>query len=817
MPRTALKRRHNLPAHRLRLIGRERDLLVVRQALLGAEGRLLTLTGTGGCGKTRLVLELAPDVVSHFPNGVWLVELAAVADPTLVPQAIVSALGIRERAGEPLSATLIRVLSRGELLLVLDNCEHVIEVCARLVEELLDHCPRLRVLATSREPLRIAGEVTWRVPSLALPEPGAGPDDLLRSPAVQLFVERAQAAVPDFAASAHTAAIAGICSRLDGLPLAIELAAARVRTLGVAQILERLDDSVQLLVGGSRTAASRHQTLRATLDWSYGLLSDDERTVFGSLSVIAESCNLDAAEAICIEGDVGQSSVLDLLQGLVDKSMVVVYERNGEARYRLLEPVKQYAEARLIASGERDAVRRRHALYYVAFGEARESEATRGPRRFVAVRELGGEYPNIRAALSWSVETRETQLGLGLAGSLNFLWQIYGSASEGLAWVRQLLALEGADEPTEARARVLITAARMSELRGDFEAAQAFCQEASPLARLLAQPSLEWLVLQFSLLNAIGIGDAVSAERYAHAALACARAAADPLNEGMTVMGLARIACDQADYARAQPFAEEALRLARVGKDAWNEGWALAQVGHVALGQGALQKAKAALDAGLDLARQQAEPPSLTSFVLDALGELGTASGQPDEARDWLLRSLEVRYEGGERNGIADTLDRLAALAASCAQAERALQLAGAADAVYTELGAGRFPAEQQKLERWLLRLRATFGEQAADDLMSHGRALGLEDAIALARGGDQKDTRRTGGALLEVSASILTAREREVAARLTRGLTNRQIAEQLVITERTVAAHVEHILNKLGFASRHQVGAWATEHGLLN
>jgi ATP/maltotriose-dependent transcriptional regulator MalT len=353
----------------------------------------------------------------------------------------------------------------------------------------------------------------------------------------------------------------------------------------------------------------------------------------------------------------------------------------------------------------------------------------------------------------------------------------------------------------------------MSELCGDFEAAQTFCRKASPLARQLAQPTLEWLVLQFSLLNAIGLGDAVAAERCAYEALACARAAADPLNEGMTVMGLARIACDQAEYEKAKPFAEEALRLARVGKDAWNVGWALAQVGHVALGQGALQQAKAALDAGLNLARQQEEPPSLTSFILDALGELGTASGQPDEARRWLVRSLEVRYEGGERNGMADTLDRMAALAASCAQPARALQLAGAADALYDELGARRFPAEQQKLERWLRPLRAAFGEQAADEMMANGRALGLENAIAQARAGDSVPRVSSSGQ----TASVLTARERQVAELLTHGLSNRQIAEQLVITERTVASHVEHILEKLGFASRHQVRVWMVEHEVLD
>jgi non-specific serine/threonine protein kinase len=529
------KRHDNLPAHRVRLVGRERDLLVARGALLGTEGRLLTLTGTGGCGKTRLALELAAGVVSHFRDGVWLVELAALADQTLVPQAIVSALGVRERAGEPLNATLARVLADRECLLVLDNCEHVIGVCARLAGELLDHCPRLRVLAASREALRIAGEQTWRVPSLALPDPSAGPDSLLQSAAVQLFVERAQGSLADFAAAPHAAAIAGICTRVDGLPLAIELAAARVRTLAVEQILERLEESIDVLAVGNRTAMSRHQTLRATLDWSHGLLSDKERAVFRRLAVVAESCSLNAAEAICAEGDLAVCEVLDLLHHLVDKSMVVMYEQSGQARYRLLQPVMQYAREQLIDRGEWTLRADDMSMHYVAFTEARESEATRGPRRFDAVRELNEKNQNIRAGLAWSIECGEVQLGLRLAGSLSFLWQIYGSVSEGLAWSRELLALDGAGEPTPARARVLITAARMAELSGDFAVAQAFCQQALPLARRLGDRSLEWLALQFSLLHAMGIGDAALGERYANEALACARAAADPLNQGMTL------------------------------------------------------------------------------------------------------------------------------------------------------------------------------------------------------------------------------------------------------------------------------------------
>jgi predicted ATPase len=411
MPRPSVTQHHNLPAHRLRLIGREQDLRVVRRALLGTEGRLLTLTGTGGCGKTRLALELAAGLLPTFPDGVWLVELAPLADAELVPQAVVSALGVREQPGEALLATLVRALATREVLLVLDNCEHVIEGCAQMVEHLLDHCPRLRMLATSREALRITGELTWRVPSLGVPDQLATTDNLLRTPAVQLFVERAQATVPNFDPAARAATVGAICRRLDGLPLAIELAAARVHALGVDQILDRLDDSIHLLVGGSRTAPSRQQTLHATLGWSYDLLGQGERAVFRRLAVFADNFSLDAAEAVCADTNVAASDVLDHLQHLIDKSLVMAEERDGQARYRLLEPARQYAEEQLLVCKERGAARRRHALHYLAFAEARARDTNiGGPRRITAAAELHREYPSIRAVLAWAVESGEAQV-----------------------------------------------------------------------------------------------------------------------------------------------------------------------------------------------------------------------------------------------------------------------------------------------------------------------------------------------------------------------------------------------------------------------
>jgi predicted ATPase/DNA-binding CsgD family transcriptional regulator len=811
MPGSLAKRRHNLPASRVRLIGREPDLVDTRQTLLASAGRVLTLTGTGGCGKTRLALQLAADLVSEFPDGVWLVELAAITDASLVPAAMLTALGVRERPGESLLATLQRTLSTRRTLIVLDNCEHVIDVCAEVVVSLVDSCHLLSVLATSREALRIPGEKTWRVPSLAVPHEDAGLEEIARTPAVQLFVERAQASVPGFTLETRGSTIGGICRRLDGLPLAIELAAARVQAMGVDQILERLGDSIHLLIGGSRTAPTRQQTLRAALDWSYGLLDDKERIVFRRLAVFAEGCDLDAAESVCSGGDVVESEVLDLLTRLIDKSLVVVGDQpEGNPRYRLLEPVRQFADERLLASGERNVVRQRHTWHYLSFAEARSYDTNiGGARRFAATRELAREYPNIRGALAWSVATGGTQLGLRLAGSLLFFWQIFGSASEGITWVETLLAMPGATAPTAARAWVLLAAAYLESMRSDdVDSSWRRCQEALQLAQRLNEPLLEWMALLFSGVNRFGAGALEAADDFVRRAAECAGA---PASASLGIRGL--IACEQAEFARAELYTQQSLSLAK--GDAWIEVAGYGTLGRAALGQGALDRARAALEAGLAIARREDEPPVHTVWVFQALGEVDIALGRLDDARAWLARALELQQRTGQRATNAATLDGFAALAAKRGQLERAVRLDGAAEATYESLGVRRTPAETQKVAQWLPAVRQRLGEEAADRAWAEGRALGLDAAIALALNEDQRQAPLPSAAPSAFAAGVLTAREQEVAVLLARGLTNREIGDELVISAHTAQRHVENILSKLGLGSRTQVAVWAVGQGL--
>jgi predicted ATPase/class 3 adenylate cyclase len=416
---------NNLPVQLTSFIGLEGEIDEVKQLL--ATTRLLTMTGAGGCGKTRLALQVAAVVLEDFAEGVWLVELATLSDPTLLFQAVASALNIREQPGRSLQATIIDYLSPKQLLLVLDNCEHLVAACARLAETLLRACPHLRILATSREALGIAGETIRPVPSLSVPDPRRQPtvETLRRSEATRLFIERAIAGLPTFSPTTRNAEpITQVCQRLDGIPLAIELAAARVKVLSVEQIASRLDDRFRLLTGGSRTGLPRHQTLRATMDWSYELLSEAERVLLRRLAVFAGGFTLETAEAVCTGMDAETSAVLDLLTHLVDKSLVIMEERGGTSRYRLLDTVRQYGRNKLLESGEDPRVRRRHRDWYLQLAEAAEPEL-HGPDQRLWLDRMEMEHDNLRTALDWSkVDEDGSEAGLRLAGALWWFWYV---------------------------------------------------------------------------------------------------------------------------------------------------------------------------------------------------------------------------------------------------------------------------------------------------------------------------------------------------------------------------------------------------------
>ncbi len=464
----------NLPRPLTSFVGRVHESAEVKRLL--PTTCLLTLTGSGGSGKTRLALQVAADVLGEYADGVWLVELAAVPGPALVPQTVASALGVREVPGRPLQATLLEYLGHRTLLVVLDNCEHLIEASAHLVQTLLEACPGLRILATSREPLGVPGEVAWRVPSLSLPDPRRLPsvDDLGACEAVRLFVERAAAVHPAFRLTPQNApAVATVVRRLDGIPLAVELAAARVPALTVAQIAERLDDRFRLLTGGRRTALPRQQTLRATMDWSYQLLPERERVLLRRLAVFAGGWTLGAVEAVCGGDGIEGLAVFDLLTQLVFKSLVIMDEQVGDVRYRLLETVRQYGRDRLLESEETVPVRGRHLVWYRDLAEQAETELM-GAGQAAWLDRLEAEHANIRAALEWATGGREVEVGLRLAGAVWRFWFVRGYFAEGRARLQALLA-KGAEVPPAVRAKALKAAGNLAVFcQGDYASGRLF-------------------------------------------------------------------------------------------------------------------------------------------------------------------------------------------------------------------------------------------------------------------------------------------------------------------------------------------------------
>jgi len=565
---------NNLPRQLTSFIGREKEIEEVRQLLTSSA--LVTLTGTGGCGKTRLALQVAAEVLEDYPEGVWLVELAALSDPGLVVQTVATALGLREAPGQPLLQTLTDYLQSRTLLLVLDNCEHLIAACASLTETLLQACPNLCILATSREGLRIRGESVYRVPSLLPPDPSKLPSEekdlaaiFLEYDAAQLFVERAGKHQSSFALTQQNApAVASVCYRLEGIPLAIELAAARVRVLSVQDINARLEHRFRLLTGGSRTALPRQQTLQAALDWSYDLLTEQERLLLGRLSVFAGGWRLEAAEKVCSDEQIKDFEMLDLLTSLVDKSLVIYEEREGKSRYRLLETIREYGGYRLQQSGQEKVWRSRHLQFFLALAEEAESKLT-GAEQGEWLERLQEEHDNLRIALQWGQQDKDSQeASLLLAGSLCLFWDIHGYWSEGREHLQAALSQEAAYKKTKARAKALNGAGNLAYRQGDYATARALYEESLAIRRELGDKN--------------GIADSLS--------------------------NLGEMAKEQGDYAAARALYEESLAIRRELGDKYGIAYTLEAIAELAAAQGQSEPA-AKLWAAADALREAIGSP----------------------------------------------------------------------------------------------------------------------------------------------------------------------------------------------------------------
>lgn len=627
---------NNLPVRLTSFIGREAEIAGVKELL--AENRLVTLTGAGGVGKTRLALQAAADLLEAYPDGVWWVDLARITDAGLVPNAVAAALSVKEIPRQPLVDTLKNELRAKRTLILLDNCEHVVSACTELADALLHACQSLSILATSREPLAVEGEAPRRVPSLTLPDEKAPPtiESLSQYEAVWLFIERAISARPNFQVTNENApAVAQICHRLDGIPLAMELAAARTRMMTPEQIAEGLMDRFRLLTGGVRTVMPRQQTLQASVDWSYDLLGEDERALLQRLSVFVGSFTLDAAEEVGAADGSERQRVLELLSRLVDRSLVQVEEAGSESRYRLLETIRQYGRDRLAESGQEAAVRMRHLDFYVALAERAEPELE-GAGLMTWLGRLDLELGNLRAALDWSAQANAADKGLRLASPLRLFWVVRGELSEGLS--RFDLALSLGDGDPLLRARTLCAAGQIEGLRGDMAALRAFAEEALLIARPLGDKRTIGRAIQ-TLGWAATFLDPAAAPALFEEALELHRETGDAWWHVNALRNLGFSHFLDGDLALARLRLEAALSIARPAGNRNGIETSLARLGPVLVSLGELSEAEAAFRESLVIARELKDR-IITAQALFGLGNVATYRGEYDSAAGLFEESL---------------------------------------------------------------------------------------------------------------------------------------------------------------------------------
>lgn len=785
---------NNLPEQVTSFIGREKETTEVR-ALLG-KVRLLTLLGSGGCGKTRLSLQVAAEILEEYPDGVWFVELAALTDPALVPQAVAKVIGVREEIGKTLTQTVIDHLKPRRVLLILDNCEHLVNACALLATALLKNCPQITMLASSREGMGIAGEQTYRIPSLSLPEAtmvsAQTPESLNQYEAVRLFIDRAIAVQSTFTVTnASAPAVAQLCMHLDGIPLAIELAAARVRSLSVEEINSRLDNRFRLLTGGSRTALPRQQTLRALIDWSYDLLNPVEKRFLSRLSVFAGGWTLAAAEPICSNADteveplIEDWEVLDLLTSLADKSLVVTEPQpDGHTRYRLLESIRQYARDRLVEEEGQATVRGRHQTFFLSLIEEAGPQL-RGPEQGMWLHRLEQEHDNVRLAMEWDSgndsDADELRLAvLRATGIMMRFWYVRGYVTEGRKQLERALAgaetlspeIRSTDATKSARARAMRSIGVLAHSQGDYEAAQTRYEDSLILfreandkqgiadalgtlawaaysradygaARPLAEESLSVFrelgkkQQVASSLGNLGLiarcqGDYVAARQLHEESLGIARELGDRQGVSMSLMNLGWVAKQEGDWETARVMHEESLVIVRELGDKRGIALLLIHLGAVAHAQSDFETARSLIEESLALSQEVGDKQGIADS-LNNLGIIAESMNDRETARSFLNQGLTLYQELGDKGGTAYSLEAFAALATTEGKLDRAARLWGAAEQLRETIGSPLPPAERGEYEQKVAEARTAFGEENFAPLWAEGRALTMEEAIEFA------------------------------------------------------------------------------------
>ena len=683
---------HNLPAQITSFIGREKEIAAVKQAL--NQHRLVTLTGSGGTGKTRLSLEVAMSLLDQFLDGVWFIELAPLTNPDLISKAILSTFRVAEQQDRTALELLTDSIRDKKLLIILDNCEHLIEASAMVADTLLNGVPGLTILASSREALAVKGEMAWYVPSLALPDIKHLPtiERLSQYEAIRLFMDRAVLVQPHLnLTNANPVAIAQICVRLDGIPLAIELAAARVKSLSIDQIAVRLDDRFRLLTGGSRTAIPRQQTLRATIDWSYNLLSEPERALLERLSVFAGGWTLEAAEAIGTGGDVQKTSVFDLLTNLVNKSLVIF--NPGEERFGMLETVRQYAREKLIARGEEDIYVGAHIGYFLQLAEEAESYQA-GDEQVKWFNRLEADHDNLRAALEASLKRRDGN-ALRIAGALGQFWWVHSHLKEGRAWLQRVLSSEKQLDNTD-HGNALFWSSVLARHQGDYGAAKRFAKESLELYR-----KLDHKEGMAKSLNSLG-----SMEYFLK------------------------------DYARARELFAEALSVYQELENGLGIAKALNNLGISAHTQGDFAEARRFYQESVDICRNLGEK-WIMSHALYNLGHIAYEEGDSLKARELYAEVVELCRELEDKDGSAFVLASLANVLYTERRGFSSARVQGAVTAYLQDLGSLLETLEQIAFDKTMLALKEMLGEEAYQKEFEAGKTLSLEQAIELALGSD--------------------------------------------------------------------------------
>jgi predicted ATPase/DNA-binding CsgD family transcriptional regulator len=751
-------------------VGRRQELADVRRAL--SAYRLVTLTGAGGVGKTRLALRMAETVRRAFRDGVWFVDFSPVMDPSLLTLTIRTALGLRDMLSEEPTDDwqldqLLSYLADLQVLLILDNCEQVTGEAGLLIDALLRSCPGLRVLATSRHRLGVEGESTMRVPSLSLPSadrPATTAEALTRYEAVNLLVERATAVLPEFSVNAGNCDdVARLCRCLDGIPLAIEFAAVRLRALSVGEILDRLEERFGLLRKTSPAAMPRQQTLRALMDWSFDLLSPEERLLWARLSIFAGSFTLEAVEEICGDAALPPQSVAFLLSDLVDKSVVSREDAGSTVRYRLLETIKRYGRDHLQESGQEQEMLNRHLSWYRDLADQVHAAAF-GPEYAAWCARLRAEHPNLRAALEHSLT--EPLVGLHLAASLRPYWLGEGALAEGRQWLERLLPL--ASEPGPDRAKALVVTADLMVILGFPAEGRPLLAEARSIAESLGDAALMTVVLEAEGLVELFGGEPRRVVELSGQALAEYRTMGDEFGQAKTLLTLTHAWTMLGDLDQGRACCQEALAICEAHNERWLAGVALWMQGLTAWFQHDLQQAK-----------------------------------------ELQKRSIRLREPFNDHWAIALSLEQLAWVASAENQHRHAARLFGILKTVWHSMGCSLPKALVGEHDRWETQTREALGTRAFETAFGEGERLPIDKAIAFALS-DNPDVKAAAAA--DPVAGQLTRRETEIAQLIAAGLSNKEIATRLVIAQRTAEGHVEHILAKLGFNSRSQVAAWVTE-----